>query len=132
MRAYWAKMGTDTASLDLINALEAVKHGESIIGIMSYDFTRAFDIVSRMFSKLALLRFGVSDRLVHYLVDQDKEGMVLIRSPLTLNLLKDLTRQAELLNTSVTDPRLRRHQLYRYLVDVLRGIAQGGVESCVI
>ena len=30
------------------------------------------------------------------------------------------------------DPRLRKHKLFRYIVDALRGIAQGGVESCVI
>ena len=35
--AYWARMGTDTASLDLVNALEAVKSVEGVIGIMSYD-----------------------------------------------------------------------------------------------
>ena len=32
----------------------------------------------------------------------------------------------------ITDPRLRRHKLYRYVVEAYRGVAQGGVESCVI
>ena len=61
-------MGTDTASLDLINALEAVKSVEGIIAIMSYDFMRAFDSVSKLLSRVALLRFGVSPRLADYLV----------------------------------------------------------------
>ena len=67
--AYWAKMGTDTASLDLINALEAVKSVDGIIGIMSYDFMRAFDSVSKLLSRVALLRFGVRPRLPDYLVE---------------------------------------------------------------
>ena len=130
--AYWAKMGTDTASLDLINALEAVKSVDGIIGIMSYDFTRAFDSVSKLLSRIALLRFGVSPRLADYLVEQDIGGTVLIRSPLTQQLLMDLARKADELNTSIADPRLRRHKLFRYVVEAQRGIAQGGVESCVI
>ena len=75
--AYWAKMGTDTASLNLINALEAVKSVDGIIGIMSYDFMRAFDSVSKLLSRVALLRFGVSPRLADYLVEQDMGGTVL-------------------------------------------------------
>ena len=93
---------------------------------MSFDFTRAFDSVSKTLSKLALLRFGVTPKLVNYLVDQDLLGTVLIRSPLTQMLLEDITRQAELLNTSISDPRLRKHKLFRYIVEALRGIAQGG------
>ena len=46
---------------------------------MSFDFTRAFDSVSKTVSKLALLRFGVTPKLVNYLVDQDLLGTVLIR-----------------------------------------------------
>ena len=130
--AYWAKMGTDTAALDLVNALEAIKSAEGVIGIMSYDFTRAFDSVSRLLSRLALRRFGVSERLADYLVEQDVGGTVLIRSPLTLQLLSDLSRQAAELNTSITDPRLRCHKFFQYMVEVQRGITQGGVESCVI
>jgi len=121
--AYWARMGTDTASLELINAMEAVRTVEGIIGLMSYDFTRAFDSVSKLLSRIALLRFGVSPRLADYLVDLDIDGTVLIRTPLTQELLADITRKAEELNTSITDPRLRRHKLYRYVVEAYRGVA---------
>ena len=39
-------MGSDTASLELINAMEAIRTVQGIIGVMFYDFTRAFDSVS--------------------------------------------------------------------------------------
>jgi hypothetical protein len=86
-------MGTDTVSLELVNAMEAVRTVEGIIGLMSYDFTRAFDSVSKLLSRIALLRFGVSPRLADYLVDLDIEGTILIRSPLTLDLLADITKK---------------------------------------
>ena len=110
-------MGTDTALLDLINALKAVRSVDGIIGIMSYDFTRAFDSVSTLLSRIALMRFRVSPRLADYLVEQDIGGTVTIRSPLTQQLLTDLAKKADELNTSIADPRLRRHKLFKYVLE---------------
>ena len=112
--------------------MEAVRNVEGVIGVMPYDFTRAFDSVSKLLCRVALVRFGVSPRLANYLVDQDVDGTILIRSSLTQQLLMDITKKAELLNSSITDPRLRRHKLYQFVVEAHRGVAQGGVESCVI
>ena len=89
--AYWAKLGTDTASLELINALEATQSVEGIIGVMSFDFTRAFDSVSKTVIRISLARFGINPKLIDYLFEQDMAGTVLIRSPLTMQLLTDLS-----------------------------------------
>ncbi len=123
--AYWARSGTDAASLNIINALEMLLEIAGRIGLSSFDFKRAFDSVSKMLARLALVRFGCPPALVEYLVNQDIGGLIMIRSPLTQHLLEKLTKLAAQHGVSITDSSLRDHPLFKFAFMAERRLAQG-------
>ncbi len=57
--------------MDIINLLELLLEVEGSVGISSFNFMRAFDSVSKLLAKIALVRFGLPPLLVKYLVNQD-------------------------------------------------------------
>ena len=124
--AYWARSGTDAASLEVTNALEMVLEVEGTAGASSFDFRRAFDSASKNISKIALLRYGLPATLASYFVDQDIEGMTFIRSDLLLRLLARLEKLAAAKGVAVTDESLRDHPFFKFAFEALRGICQGG------
>ncbi len=83
-------------------------------------------------AKIALVRFGCPPLLADYLVNRDIGGLIFIRSPLTQQLLERLTKVAAERGICITDESLRKHPLFKLAILALRGIAQGGVESCII
>ena len=101
--AYRCARGTDSASLPIINALEVIREQETSGAFSSFDIKRAFDSVSKNLSRLALIRMGVPEVLVEYIVAHDHGGMVFVRTPLVLDTLRDLVRKKEI-SLSQTPP----------------------------
>ena len=57
--AYMRNKGCKDATIQIINALEEAEQAATLIALSSWDFTRAFDSVSHIASKLSLYRFGL-------------------------------------------------------------------------
>ena len=79
--AYLRKRGCKDASIQLINALEEAEHAATLIALSSWDFTRAFDSVSHIASKLSLYRFGIPHTMCLALVDNYSLPLTFIKSP---------------------------------------------------
>jgi len=80
------RKGTETALLELINAMESARQWGSSIYITSWDVTRAFDSVSKVILVHAWVRLGVPLDLAQYLVAMDIQGCTVLRSPLALQI----------------------------------------------
>jgi hypothetical protein len=77
----WGK-GTDTATIQLIHALETAKQGRTNLYMTTWDKTKAFDSVSKAVLIFTWVRIGVPPALAEYMVDMDIGGALLARMPL--------------------------------------------------
>jgi hypothetical protein len=79
---------TDSASIWFLNALETAKELCTWLMMTSWDIMRAFDTVSKAMCKFAMLRLGIPEQLVDYIIQVDKQAHIYVRTPLALQLLK--------------------------------------------
>ena len=79
--AYLRNRGCKDASIQLINALEEAEQAATLIALSSWDFTRAFDSVSHIASKLSLYRFGIPHTMCSALVNNNARTLTFIKSP---------------------------------------------------
>eukprot|EP01042_Synura_sphagnicola_P036331 gene36331-biopygen2414 len=78
------KEGTDTANLQLINTLETAWDEQRPLYGCSWDMKKAFDSVSKPLILLCLQRLGVPIAIAQWLVDLDKAGYTVVRTPFAL------------------------------------------------
>jgi hypothetical protein len=76
--------GCETATAEVVHALETAKEFKTEAYLTSWDMRRAFDSVSKSLITFALKRVGVPEALANYLVEMDKGGTTILRSPLAL------------------------------------------------
>ena len=85
--AYLPSRGTDTANIQLLNALEeAWQHRSHLYG-SSWDMKKAFDSVSRPLIILCWQRLGVPRALAEWLVALDLHGHAVVRTDFALETL---------------------------------------------
>jgi hypothetical protein len=84
-----ARHGTCTATIQLINALEANRAANADLLVSSWDMKRAFDSVGKNIQVASWIRLGVPPKLAHYLSHLDTNGKTVIRSPLARKAWED-------------------------------------------
>ena len=77
----------ETASIILMNALETASEWRSKVYISSWDMTKAFDSVPTQMLIWSLIRVGVPAELAEYLVNMDAQGHLVVRTPLSMDIL---------------------------------------------
>jgi hypothetical protein len=75
------RLGTDTALLVFLNALEEAAENGTDVFASTWDITRAFDSATKELLKLAWIRLGVPDDIAVWLVDMDQVSHTVVRSP---------------------------------------------------
>ena len=80
--AFRARHGTDTATIQLINALEEARESCTELFISSWDLKRAFDSVAKNILIASWVRLGVPLDIAEWLVHMDTDGNTVIRTPL--------------------------------------------------
>jgi hypothetical protein len=89
---YLQGKGTDTAVVEVLNALETAKEYKSPFFMSSWDMKRAFDSVPKQLLIWAWVRLGVPAELAEYLVGMDLAGHTLIRTPMAYRVLHERGR----------------------------------------
>jgi hypothetical protein len=82
------KRGTDSAIVEVLNALEAAKEAKSPICMSSWDKKRAFDSVAKQVLVFSWIRLGVPVCLAQYIVAMDDGGHSVVRSPLAYTAMR--------------------------------------------
>lgn len=82
----WGK-SVESASMILMNALETACEWRSKIYISSWDMTKAFDSVPTQMLIWSLIRLGVPTELAEYLVNMDRSGLLVVRTPRSMDVL---------------------------------------------
>jgi hypothetical protein len=72
--------GTDTANIQVLNALEEAKQRRIPLYGSSWDMTRAFDSVSKGVIRLAWTRLGVPEEITDWLIALDSDSKTVLRS----------------------------------------------------
>jgi hypothetical protein len=89
---YLQGKGTDTAVVEVLNALETAKEYKSPFFMSSWDMKRAFDSVPKQLLIWSWVRLGVPPVLAEYLVEMDLSGHTLIRTPMAYRVLHERGR----------------------------------------
>eukprot|EP01041_Mallomonas_annulata_P042122 gene42122-biopygen5635 len=82
-------MSTMTAILQYINAAEEAQELKLPIHRSSWDMTKAFDTVSKNAMMIAWLRLGVPLDIALWLVELDRSGVTIVRTPAAKKAWKD-------------------------------------------
>eukprot|EP01041_Mallomonas_annulata_P042124 gene42124-biopygen5666 len=82
-------MSTMTAILQYVNAVEEAQELKLPIHRSSWDMTKAFDTVSKNAMMLAWLRLGVPMDIALWLVELDRSGVIMVRTPAAKKAWKD-------------------------------------------
>jgi hypothetical protein len=116
-----ANHGTCTATIQIIDLLEANRVSHSDLLVSSWDMKRAFDSVGKQVQVLSWNRLGVPLHLATYLANMDSGGCTVVRTPLAQCAWEKCGYKG--FSTSETDP-------YRpEFFDCDRGTGQGDVGS---
>ena len=103
--AYLRNRGCKDASIQLINALEEAEQAATLIALSSWDFSRAFDSVSHIASKLSLYRFGIPHTMCSALVDNNSRTLTFIKSPAaTKHWSKHIKSHGNATSYTIIDP----------------------------
>jgi hypothetical protein len=115
------RLGTDTALLVFINALEEAAENGTDIFASTWDITKAFDSATKELLKLAWIRLGVPLDIAVWLVDMDKVSHTVVRSPWARSVFANSSYSGFTANTNqLQDPAF---------FHPMRGVAQGDVPS---
>ena len=121
--------GCKDATIQIINALEEAEQAATLIALSSWDFTRAFDSVSHVASKLSLYRFGLPPEFCAALVDNNAKTKVFIKSPVaTAHWTKCIKTHDT--TTSYTNTNTADSPAPPFIAQ--RGIGQGDVDATLI
>ena len=77
----WTGRGTETAVADIVNCMEQARLAGSDLYFSSFDIKGAFPSVHYNIQRLALLRVGVPESILIWLVNMDLEGLGVLRTP---------------------------------------------------
>ena len=119
-------VGTHTASVNPINAIEQAEESATSILLSSWDCRRAFDSVGFMIRYLAYVRSGVPAEWAKYLTDIDRLNVVMIKSPISLYNWKRRTNGV-LPTDILTSPTPTPGTSYSFSFE--RGVGQGDTPS---
>ena len=126
---YLRKRGCKDATLQLINALEEAEQAATLIALSSWDFTRAFDSVSHIASKLSLYRFGLPQAMCSALVDSNARTLTFIKSPAAVkHWNKHIKTHGKAQSYTAIDPFAAPAPPF----NAKRGVGQGDVDSTLI
>ena len=78
--AFRPRRGTDSAILQLVNAIEEAQENRTELFVSSWDTRRAFDSPAKQILVRSWTRLGVPERVAKYLVDIDKKGRTIIKT----------------------------------------------------
>jgi hypothetical protein len=87
--AYRSGRGTDSASIQFINAIEEAEELSTEMFVSSWDTKRAFDSPSKDALVHSWERLGVPARIAEYLVDMDKDGFTIVKTGLAYARVED-------------------------------------------
>jgi hypothetical protein len=76
-----AQLGTSTASILLIDSIEAAREANQHLNRSSWDKSKAFNSVSKNLMKIAWHRHGVPLEIFQYMVNMDIDGPTIVRTP---------------------------------------------------
>eukprot|EP01041_Mallomonas_annulata_P001235 gene1235-biopygen592 len=88
---YRTALSTMTAILQYVNAAEEAQELKVPIHRSSWDMSKAFDTVSKNAMMISWLRLGVSIDIALWLVELDRSGVTVVRSPAARRAWKDMT-----------------------------------------
>ena len=86
--AWWSK-GTETGLGEFLNTVEQNKRREVDLYVSSFDISNAFPSVPYGIQSLAWRRLGVPDELLYLLVDMDKDGLAIVKTPYAEGLMAE-------------------------------------------
>jgi hypothetical protein len=91
--AFRPNRGTDTAMLQMINALEEAEEQGTEAYVSSWDTRRAFDSPAKQALMRAWTRLGVPPRIAQYLVNIDRGGISMVKSDLSQEMWEERGRE---------------------------------------